>query len=716
LSEESSKKTPEGGARLANSASPYLRSAAHQPVSWYEWGEEAFAAARAENKPILLDVGAVWCHWCHVMDRESYENAETAALINKFFIPVKVDRDERPDVDTRYQSAVSAVSGQGGWPLTGFLTSDGRPFFGGTYFPPADAMGRPGFPRILQAVADAFANRREELERAATAVADAVTQSESFVGARGNFDPAVIQGTVNASLEMFDPKYGGFGRAPKFPHSQAVDLILEVYQETHEERLLHIAERTLVNMACGGVYDQLAGGFHRYSVDERWLVPHFEKMSYDNSELLKNYLHAYQVTGKQFFREVAEGIIRWVDDTLSDRKLGGFYASQDADISLDDDGDYFTWTLEEMRAVLTPEESRIAELHFDVEAHGEMHHNPAKNVLWIARGIPEIAAQLGEKEDSIFAQLASARRKLLAARAKRPTPAVDTTVYVGWNAMFVSAYFEAACVLGGDEGAHCRDFALKTLDRLLAGAWDDTRGFAHRLGGDWLPGTLDDHAFMVLALLDGYEATLDKKYFAAAELAMVRVLVQYWDSDAGGFFDRAADAPVMGGLDVRRKPLQDSPTSAGNSIAAIALERLYGYTSNALYRERAAATLSAFAEAAPKYGLFAASYSLAAVLHTRGAMEVVVTGGAQDPAALKLERAAAETFRFGKSLLRITPETQATAWLAPALAETLPHLRADVAQALVCAGTTCQAPVSDPDALRALLIGASTKNASGASR
>jgi uncharacterized protein YyaL (SSP411 family) len=716
LSEESSKKAHEGGSRLAQSASPYLRSAAHQPVSWYEWGEAAFAAARAENKPILLDVGAVWCHWCHVMDRESYENAETAALINKFFIPVKVDRDERPDVDTRYQSAVSAVSGQGGWPLTGFLTSDGRPFFGGTYFPPEDAMGRPGFPRILQAVADAYANRREELERAANAVADAVTQSETFAGARGSFDPSVIQTTVNATLDLFDAKYGGFGRAPKFPHSQAVDLLLEVYQQTHEERLLHIAERTLVNMACGGVYDQLAGGFHRYSVDERWLVPHFEKMSYDNSELLKNYLHAFQVTGKPFFKEVAEGIIGWVDQTLSDQKQGGFYGSQDADYSLDDDGDYFTWTLEELRAALTPEESRIAELHFDVEAHGEMHHNPAKNVLWIARGVPEIAAQLNESEDSIRHQLTNARRKLLAARVMRPTPSVDTTIYIGWNAMFASAYFEAAQVLSGEKGAPCREFALKTLDRLLAGAWDDARGFAHRLGGDWLAGTLDDHAFMVLALLDAYEATLDKKYFAAAELAMVRVLVQYWDSEGGGFFDRAADAPVMGGLEVRRKPLQDSPTSAGNAVAVMALERLYGYTGNSLYRERAAATLSAFAEAAPKYGLFAASYSLAAILHTRGALEVVVNGAANDPAAQKLERAAAETFRFGKSLLRITPETQAAAWLAPALAETLPHLRADVAQALVCAGTTCQPPVSDPEALRALLVGAMGGNAAGAPR
>jgi uncharacterized protein len=695
----------ESGSRLAQSTSPYLRSAAHQPVGWYEWGEDAFARARAENKPILLDVGAVWCHWCHVMDRESYENPATAEIINRFFIPVKVDRDERPDVDARYQSAVSAVSGQGGWPLTGFLTPDGRPFFGGTYFPPEDAMGRPGFPRILHAVADAYANRRDELERTAVALSDAVTKSEGFSGANGNFDSGNIEHSVNAITELFDATYGGFGRAPKFPHSQAVDLLLEEYQATREERLLHIAERTLVNMANGGVYDQLAGGFHRYSVDERWLVPHFEKMSYDNSELLKNYVHAWQVTGKPFFREVAEGIIGWVNETLSDQQNGGFYASQDADYSLDDDGDYFTWTLDELRAVLSPEEARVAELHFDVEAHGEMHHNPAKNVLWIARGAAEISAQLGKTEAEIRALLATARQKMFTARVLRPTPTIDTTIYVGWNAMFVSAYFSAARAFGGEAGAHCSAFALKTLDRLLEGAWTDARGFSHRLGGAWLPGTLDDHVFTALALLDAYEATLDRKYFLAAELAMVRALDQHWDSVGGGFFDRAADAPPMGGLDVRRKPLQDSPSSSGNAIAVMVLDRLYGYTGDALYRDRAAATLNAFAGVAPQYGLFAASYSLAAVLHTRGAIEVVVTGHADDPVAQKLERAAAETFRFGKSVLRITPETHAKMWLAPALAETLPHLRADVAQALVCTGTSCQPPITNPERLRKILLG-----------
>ncbi|HEY4838153.1 MAG TPA: hypothetical protein VIH72_06080, partial [Candidatus Acidoferrales bacterium] len=250
------------------------------------------------------------------------------------------------------------------------------------------------------------------------------------------------------------------------------------------------------------------------------------------------------------------------------------------------------------------------------------------------------------------------------------------------------------------------------LDRLLAGAWDDKRGFSHRLGGAWLPGTLDDHVYMALALLDAYEATLEQKYFLAAELAMVRALDQHWDSEAGGFFDRAADAPPMGGLDVRRKPLQDSPTSAGNAIAVMVLDRLHGYTSDALYRDRATATLNAFAGVAPQYGLFAASYSLAAVLHTRGAIEVVVTGRADDPIAQQLERAAAETFRFGKSVLRITPEAHAKMWLAPALAETLPHLRADVGQALVCSGTTCQAPITDPESLRKTLRGPTTTAAS----
>ena len=706
--------------RLKDSASPYLRSAAHQPIDWHEWGDAAFARAKSEDKPILLDIGAVWCHWCHVIDRESYENAELAKIINEHFVAVKVDRDERPDVDSRYQSAISAISGQGGWPLTGFLLSDGKPFFGGTYFPPEDQMGRPGFRRLLLAVADSYRNKRAELERAANSLADAVSQAEVFTGARGDFDLGVVEAQVKSITQLFDIKNGGFGRAPKFPHSSAIDLILERYQQTKEKHLLAMAETTLEKMARGGVYDQLAGGFHRYSVDERWLVPHFEKMSYDNSELLKNYLHASlfswnnddESTRKpdanwypkfSVFGELAEGIIRWVNEVLSDQENGGFYASQDADYSLDDDGDYFTWTLGEVRAVLAPAESRVIELYYDVEPHGEMHHNPAKNVLWIAREFSEIAQILKKDEDEVVRIKLHAEAKMLKARADRSTPFVDKTMYVSWNAMFVSAYFEAARIVGTAWIAEdCRKFALKTLDRMLKEAWTERRGFGHRIGGPILEGSLDDQVFSVLALLDAYETTLDPRYFSAAQKTIDLAISRHGDAEGGGFFDRPSDAAPMGGLDVRRKPFQDSPTPGANSISAIALIRMHAFTGDDRYRAFAQKTLEAFAGIAPQYGLFAATYGLAATLFAHHPSQVVIAGPPNNPAAHALEAAAHRVFRFGKSVLRVTPETPQV-HLAGALKETLPHLLSGKPLAVVCFGQTCLPPTSDPAQLIALL-------------
>ena len=327
---------------LASASSAYLRSAMHQPIRWHQWGPEAFALAQKEDKPILLDIGAVWCHWCHVMDRESYDNPEVAAVVNEHFIAIKVDRDERPDVDSRYQTAVSAISGQGGWPLTAFLTAQGKPFYGGTYFPPDDQWGRPGFKRVLLAIAGAYREKRAEVTEQASMVGNLLAQSETFAAPAAEYSPRVIDSIVAAAVKMFDPQQGGFGNAPKFPHPSVIDLLIDRYAHTSNEELRNIFVTTLQRMARGGVYDQLAGGFHRYSVDERWLVPHFEKMSYDNSELLKNYVHAAQVTGDPFFAAVARDIIRWMDEWLSDREHAGFYASQDADYSMDDDGDYFT--------------------------------------------------------------------------------------------------------------------------------------------------------------------------------------------------------------------------------------------------------------------------------------------------------------------------------------------------------------------------------------
>src|SRR5262252_1643656 len=397
---------------LAHASSAYLRSAMHQPIHWHEWGAEAFATAQRENKPILLDIGAVWCHWCHVMDRESYEDPAVAAIINEHFVAIKVDRDERPDVDSRYQTAVQAISGQGGWPLTAFLTPEGKPYYAGTYFPPQDQYGRPSFRRVLSTLAQAYHEKHSDVLESAESVMGAISQAEGFAGKSGSLKPELIESMVESAVKLFDAEHGGFGSAPKFPHPSATDLLMQRYSETGNQHLLNIVSITLEKMAEGGVYDQLAGGFHRYSVDEHWVVPHFEKMAYDNSELLKNYVHGYQVTGNPFFAAVAKDIIRWMDEWLSDRERGGFYASQDADYSMDDDGDYFTWTLAETRAVLSEEETNVAALHYDINEIGEMHHDPAKNVLYVRTALDEITKRLNMSAERAATLLADARKKM----------------------------------------------------------------------------------------------------------------------------------------------------------------------------------------------------------------------------------------------------------------------------------------------------------------
>src|SRR5215472_11742402 len=527
---------------LSRASSAYLRSAMHQPIHWHEWGQEAFAAAQRENKPMLLDIGAVWCHWCHVMDRESYEDPEVATIVNEHFIAVKVDRDERPDIDSRYQAAVQAISGQGGWPLTAFLTPDGKPFYGGTYFPPRDGYGRPSFRRVLLSIANAYKEKHEDVAEQASMVENAIAQSESFAGKGGRISATLITAIQESAQKMFDPQNGGFGSAPKFPHPSALELLIERYgrssrgaaspeapaeRESAENVLLRtIITTTLEHMANGGVYDQIAGGFHRYSVDERWVVPHFEKMCYDNSELLKNYVHAYQATGQEFFAGVARDIIRWMDEWLSDREHGGFYASQDADINMDDDGDYFTWTLDEARAALTEEEAQVAALRYDINEIGEMQHNPAKNVLYVRASLDEIAKRMKLPPERVGEILESARKKMYAARLRRPAPYIDKTVYVSWNSLCISAYLEAARVLNLPEA---RRFALRSLDRLLNIAWkkpggDSGASLLHVVAYSdpmaehrEVAGLLDDYAFTAIACLDAYETSSDLSYFKFAQ-------------------------------------------------------------------------------------------------------------------------------------------------------------------------------------------------------
>jgi uncharacterized protein len=697
---------------LARAASAYLRSAMHQPVKWMEWGEEAFAHAKAEDKPILLDIGAVWCHWCHVMDRESYESAATAKIINDHFVAVKVDRDERPDVDTRYQAAVSAISGQGGWPLTAFLTPEGKPYFGGTYFPPGDQHGRPGFPRVLLTMAEAFQNRRDEVNESAGSVIAAIEHNESFMGRSGNPGPELVAKLVESALKQFDARSGGFGSQPKFPHSGAIDLLLDVASRVSGSGAENVgaaaknaAMVTLQKMSRGGIYDHLAGGFHRYSVDDQWVVPHFEKMAYDNSELLKNYVHAYQTFVEPEAARVAREMILWIDEWLSDRERGGFYASQDADFSLDDDGDYFTWTCDEAREVLTAEELAVASAYYDIGEIGDMHHNPAKNVLHVRGTLEGVAKSNGITLDVARERLAVAKTKLYAARLQRPTPYVDKTIYVAWNGMMISAYLAAGRVLDLPE---VRAFALKSLDRVLAEAWDAKAGMAHVVAygeqggaGARVAGVLEDYLAVGHAALDAWETTGEMRYFSAAETIMESALKRFYDVTGCGFFDTeiAAEGEVrLGALTTRRKPLQDSPTPAGNSVGAALLLRLEALNGREDYSVKALETLETFAGVVEHFGLFAASYGLALQRMVLRPVQVCVIG--DDAAARRLEAVAMARYAVNKSVIRLRRDQMET--LPAVLAETLPHLpglKEEGSFAVVCSGKGCLPPVSTVDAL-----------------
>jgi uncharacterized protein YyaL (SSP411 family) len=771
---------------LEHAASSYLRSARHQPVRWHPWGDAAFARAQSEDKPILLDIGAVWCHWCHVMDRESYENPQIAALINELYVAVKVDRDERPDVDARYQAAVSAISGQGGWPLTAFLTPDGRPYFGGTYIPPDDRYGRPGFGRVLTTLAQVWRERRDEaLETAAGAMA-AIEHNESFSGGNGQLSLELVDKIAASILRQFDPRNGGFGGQPKFPHPGALDLLLHVginrnpeqFSKQAAEKLeassdlyqgttLQAAEKldsesgvsteggggfnprimptestralapevqafatTLEHMARGGVYDQLAGGFHRYSVDERWRVPHFEKMLYDNTELLRNYLHGFQSLGREDFRRIAGEILGWLQTTMSDRELGGFYASQDADINLDDDGDYFTWTLAEARLALlaaqfSPDDVSLVLRYWDIDELGDMHHDPARNVLHLSQTIEELAIETGRSENQLRTLLDSARRTLLAARSRRPTPFIDRTLYTGWNAMAVSASLEAARILKINSVS---DFALLTLNRLLREAWDGEQSLSHVIAyGDnqgspspaKVPGTLDDYAFTIHACIDAWLASGEMSYYHAAVKLADAMIALFHDRASGAFYDTAyLNVAPLGALSARRKPLQDSPTPAGNPTAASALLRLESLSGRGEYREIARETLASFAGVVEHFGLYAGSYALALERLLLDPVQVVIIG-AGFPAEAgvpgdrssslgweALEATALSGFAVNRTVIRIALERLIPDGLPPALAETLLHApKPEGAQAwaIVCRGHTCLPPIISAEALRAAL-------------
>jgi len=667
--------------RLGAASSSYLKSAAHQPIHWHSWGPEAFNTARHLDCPVLLDIGAAWCHWCHVMDRESYDDADLASYLNQHFVCIKVDRDERPDVDTRYQRAVQALSGQGGWPLTAFLTPAGEVFFGGTYFPPDGRYGRPGFRSTLARVLEVYRTHREQVDDQAAALRRLV--EEHLDEAKpGDVASNLVEEAVAQIDRTFDSQYGGFGREPKFPHPVAIRLLLTRWYDTGAPRLREIVETTLTRMGRGGMYDQLGGGFHRYSVDRRWIVPHFEKMSYDNAELLRAYLEAYIAFSAEEYAEVARGIVRWVREVGSD-PAGGYAASQDADVGLDDDGDYFTWTREEAAAVLASDELDVAAAFYDIGTAGEMQHNPGKNVLFVALPIDTIARAQGRTAADTARLLHSACEKLRRARNERPAPFVDRTRYTNWNAMMAGAMLQAGVVLDDD---WARDHALKTLERIrIENADGDS--VAHQPGGG--EQFLDDQVQVAGAALDAFEVTADHRWLAWAQAVMDRVWERYWDHTGGGLFDVAAGVAGEGLLPARAKSIQDTPTPSSNGMAGIVWSHLYELTDEDRHRERRDAVLRAFAGTAPGLGVHGATYFLALDRALHSPTHLVVVGTDDNPMASRMMASAMRAAVPRRTVRRVRPGGSVEVLPAPirAMLNT-----SDSARAYACRGTHCLPP------------------------
>ncbi|MFI5236024.1 MAG: thioredoxin domain-containing protein, partial [Gemmatimonadales bacterium] len=650
-----------------------------------------FAAARESGRPILLDIGAVWCHWCHVMDGESYEDPSLAELLNAEFICIKVDRDERPDVDARYQRAVQAITGQGGWPLTAFLNGAGEVFYGGTYFPPDGRHGRPPFRTVLTEMARVY---REEKDRiAAQAVAIRRVLAESLAhSAPGEPSLALLD---QAELELarhFDPRHGGFGSSPKFPHPAAIAFLLDRWYELGGDDRRTMTERTLQGMARGGFHDQLGGGFHRYSVDAEWIVPHFEKMAYDNAELLKAYLEGHAAFGPAEYAEVALGVIRWVKEVLADPE-GGYGASQDADVGLEDDGDYFTWTADEARAVLTEEEFEVAAAHYDIGTAGEMHHNPGKNVLWIAESVAAIVHRLGRSEPEIGNVLAMAQEKLKAARRNRVAPFIDRTRYANWNGMLASALLRAGTQLND---AWAREHALRTLQRIRRenAALDEA---THTPGGRG--GLLDDQVQVAAAALDAYEATGNETWLSWAAALMERVWRDYRDETDGGLFDTARDRGGEGLLPERIKPIQDSPTPSPNAVAALNCARLAALLDSSAWRERHLELIRTFGGGAPALGVFGTTFVLALGWAVLPVTHLVIVGAAGDPVAEQMHRRALASF-IPRRVVRRLFGPEGSDRLPPALRA---MVDGTAPRAYACRGESCQAPASHDAAWTATL-------------
>ena len=675
---------------LANETSPYLLQHAHNPVDWRPWGADAFAQAQAEDKVVLVSIGYAACHWCHVMERESFENAETARLMNDLLVCVKVDREERPDVDGIYMSAVQQMHGHGGWPLNVFLLPDGRPFYGGTYFPPADRAGMPAWTRVVAAVADAYRNRRDAALENASALTDALRSASAAPPPGGEASERTLTDAVEAFAALHDAEHGGFGRAPKFPQAMALEFLVHRLERDGGEDALQIVESSLAAMHNGGIYDHLGGGFARYSTDDHWLVPHFEKMLYDNALLAPLYLKAFQTTGDPRRREAAEETLAYLLRDLR-HPDGGFFSSQDAD-SEGVEGKFYVWTPAEIEAALGPDGARLFRRRYGVGPHGNFE---GSSILHAPDSPAAAARDLGVDVGELLDRLAPMRRALLEERAKRVSPATDDKVLAAWNGLALRALAEAAFALDRpdlrDAAERCAAFLLRELrpaGRLLR-AWKD--GQARHLA------YLEDYALIVNGLLSLHTATFAHRWLREARTLTDEMLALFWDDEEDAFYDVGADHER---LIVRPRDLTDNATPSGGSAAAEALLRVAALTGDAALEEKADRLIGGVAALAARYPLGFGNWLRVMERRLAPPLEIVVVGDPQ-----------AEETRALLAPLRGRLPSFAFVGLAPGEPAPFPtpllegRASASVPTAYVCRKFVCGLPATDPSALAAQLSG-----------
>jgi uncharacterized protein YyaL (SSP411 family) len=674
---------------LITETSPYLLQHAHNPVDWYPWGHEAFKRARKEDKPILASIGYSTCHWCHVMERESFENEAIAHLMNESFICIKVDREERPDVDRVYMDAVQALTGRGGWPLTVFLTPDGEPFFGGTYFPPEDRHGLPGFPRVLKEVAEAYALRRAELASAAKELTSHLRKSFAITPNPVPSTVTTLDRAFKASIIGFDHQNGGFGLAPKFPQPLILEFLLRYHQRTQQLQALQMVELSLDRMAAGGIYDQIGGGFHRYSVDNEWLVPHFEKMLYDNALLSQLYLHAYQATGKDRYRQIVEGTLDYALREMTNAS-GGFYSAQDADTE-GVEGKYYIWTVQEILAVLGADDGRVLKEYFGITEAGNFE---GSNVLHIARDMDALASSSGLSLAELEDTLSRCKAKLFTTREQRIKPGCDDKIITWLNGLMLQSLAEAASVLGRED---YRKAAVSTAEFIFRELHSDgVLKHSYREGKATIPGYLDDYALLISGLIALHEATFEQRWLESAISIADAMINHFSDKNAEGiFYDTHED---HGDLFVRPRDIFDSVKPCGSSAAADVLLRLGIITGNSVYERRALAALSPMQIQMAADPVAFGNWLCALDFHLSDGKEIVVMGRYNDPDTQALLRTIHSRYIPGKVLVGMDPEQPHTSNVVPLL-ENRTAIDGH-STAYLCHKHTCELPTSDPHVLQ----------------